>query len=38
MKKNKEVRKYFAEKALFEEVALQSGMDEKSKEFVDAGA
>ena len=33
-----DVRKYAAEQAISEEEALQRGMAEKSKEFVDAGA
>lgn len=33
-----DVRKYAAEQAISEEEALQRGMDEKSKELVEAGA
>ena len=33
-----DVRKYAAEQAISEEEALQRGMEEKSKEFVEAGA
>ncbi len=33
-----DVRKYAAEQAISEEEALQRGTEEKSKEFVDAGA
>jgi hypothetical protein len=33
-----DVRKYAAEQAISEEEALQRGMAEKSKEFVEAGA
>ena len=33
-----DVRKYAAEQALSEEESLQRGMEEKSKEFVEAGA
>jgi phosphomethylpyrimidine synthase len=33
-----DVRKYAAEQAISEEAALQRGMDEKSKEFVESGA
>ena len=33
-----DVRKYACEQAISEEEALQRGMDEKSKEFVEAGA
>lgn len=33
-----DVRKYAAEQAISEEEALQRGMEEKSKEFVDKGA
>jgi len=33
-----DVRKYAAEQAISEEEALQRGMDEKSKEFVQSGA
>jgi phosphomethylpyrimidine synthase len=32
------VRKYAAEQAISEEEALKKGMDEKSKEFLEAGA
>jgi phosphomethylpyrimidine synthase len=38
MKITEDVRKYAAEQAISEEVALQRGMEEKSKEFVEAGA
>ncbi|RFC52604.1 MAG: phosphomethylpyrimidine synthase [Verrucomicrobia bacterium] len=38
MKITEDVRKYAAEQAISEEEALQQGMDEKSKEFVEAGA
>jgi phosphomethylpyrimidine synthase len=38
MKITKEVHKYPAEQAISEEEALQRGMEEKSKEFVEAGA
>ncbi len=38
MKITEDVRKYAAEQALSEEEALQHGMDEKSKEFVESGA
>ncbi|WP_050027982.1 phosphomethylpyrimidine synthase ThiC [Verrucomicrobium sp. BvORR034] len=38
MKITEDVRKYAAEQAISEEEALQAGMAEKSKEFVDAGA
>jgi phosphomethylpyrimidine synthase len=33
-----DVRKYAAEQAISQEEALQRGMDEKSKEFVESGA
>lgn len=33
-----DVRQYAAEQAISEEEALQRGMEEKSKEFVEAGA
>jgi phosphomethylpyrimidine synthase len=33
-----DVRKYAAKQAISEEEALQRGMDEKSKEFVESGA
>ncbi len=33
-----DIRKYAAEQAISEEEALQRGMEEKSKEFVEAGA
>ncbi|WP_395719644.1 hypothetical protein [Prosthecobacter sp.] len=33
-----DVRKYAAEQAISEEEALQRGMEEKSKEFVESGA
>jgi phosphomethylpyrimidine synthase len=38
MKITEDVRKYAAEQAISEEEALQKGMEEKSKEFVEAGA
>ncbi|MBB5038289.1 thiamine biosynthesis protein ThiC [Prosthecobacter dejongeii] len=38
MKITEDVRKYAAEQAISEEEALQRGMAEKSKEFVEAGA
>lgn len=38
MKITEDVRKYAAEQAISEEEALQRGMDEKSKEFAEAGA
>lgn len=38
MKIIEDVRKYAAEQAISEEEALQRGMEEKSKEFVGAGA
>ncbi len=38
MKITEDVRKYAAEQGLAEEEALQRGMAEKSKEFVEAGA
>ena len=38
MKTTEDVRKYAAEQAISEEKALQRGMAEKSKEFVEAGA
>ncbi len=38
MKITEDVRKYAAEQAISEEEALQRGMDEKSKEFVESGA
>ena len=38
MKITEDVRKYAAEQAISEEEALQRGMEEKSKEFVEAGA
>ncbi len=38
MKITEDVRKYAAEQAISEEEALQRGMDEKSKKFVEAGA
>jgi len=38
MKITEDVRKYAAEQALSEEEALQRGLEEKSKEFVEAGA
>ena len=38
VKITEDVRKYSAEQAISEEDALQRGMEEKSKEFVEAGA
>ena len=38
MKVAEDVRKYAAEQGLAEEAALQRGMEEKSKEFVESGA
>jgi phosphomethylpyrimidine synthase len=38
MKITEDVRKYAAEQGLAEEEALKAGMEEKSKEFVEAGA
>ncbi len=38
MKITEDVRKYAAEQAISEEEALQRGMEEKSKQFVEAGA
>ncbi|MCP5557094.1 MAG: phosphomethylpyrimidine synthase ThiC [Verrucomicrobiaceae bacterium] len=38
MKITEDVRKYAAEQAISEEEALQRGMEDKSKEFVEAGA
>ena len=38
MKITEDVRKYAAEQKISEEEALQAGMEEKSKEFVEAGA
>jgi phosphomethylpyrimidine synthase len=38
MKITEDVRKYAGEQAISEEAALQHGMQEKSKEFVDKGA
>ncbi len=38
MKITEDVRKYAAEQAISEEEALSRGMEEKSKEFVEAGA
>ncbi len=38
MKITEDVRKYAAEQGLAEEAALKAGMDEKSKEFAEAGA
>ena len=38
MKITEDVRKYAAEQAISEEEALQRGMEEKSKEFVESGA
>ena len=38
MKITEDVRKYAAEQGIAEEEALESGMEEKSKEFVEKGA
>jgi phosphomethylpyrimidine synthase len=38
MKITEDVRKYAAEQGLAEEEALKAGMEQKSKEFVQAGA
>jgi phosphomethylpyrimidine synthase len=38
MKITEDVRKYAAEQAISEEEALQRGMEEKSKEFIQTGA
>jgi len=38
MKITEDVGKYAAEQAISEEEALQRGMEEKNKEFVEAGA
>ena len=38
MKITEEVRRYAAEQGIAEEEALQKGMTEKSKEFVEKGA
>jgi phosphomethylpyrimidine synthase len=38
MKITEDVRKYAAEQGVSEEEALQRGMEEKSKEFVERGA
>ena len=38
MKITEDVRKYAAEQMISEEEAIQRGMEEKSKEFVEAGA
>ena len=38
MKLTEDVRKYAAEQAISEEDALKTGMEEKSKEFVEKGA
>ncbi len=38
MKITEDVRRYAAEQAISEEEALAKGMEEKSKEFVEAGA
>jgi phosphomethylpyrimidine synthase len=38
MKISEDVRQYAAEQAISEEEAIQKGMDEKSSEFVEAGA
>jgi phosphomethylpyrimidine synthase len=37
MKITEDVRKYAAEQAISEEKALQRGMEERSKEFVESG-
>ena len=37
MKITEDVRKYAAEQAITEEEALKKGMEEKSKEFAEAG-
>lgn len=38
MKISEDVRQYAAEQGIAEEEALQRGMEEKSKEFVESGA
>ena len=38
MKITEDVRKYAAEQGIAEEEALKAGMEEKSKEFAEAGA
>ena len=38
MKTTQDVRKYAAEQELFDERALQSGIEEKAREFSNAGA
>ena len=38
MKISEDVRKYAAEQGIAEEEALAKGMEEKSREFVEAGA
>ncbi len=38
MKISEDVRRYAAEQAISEEEALEKGMEEKSKEFTEAGA
>jgi phosphomethylpyrimidine synthase len=38
MKITEDVRKYAAEQGIAEEAALESGMDEKRKEFAEQGA
>ena len=38
MKITEDVRKYAAEQGIAEQDALQKGMEEKSKEFVESGA
>ena len=38
MKITEDVRKYAAEQGISEQEALQKGMEEKSKEFVEKGA
>ena len=38
MKISEDVRQYAAEQGLTEEAALERGMEEKSKEFVEKGA
>ncbi len=38
MKLTEDVRKYAAEQGIAEEEALEKGMEEKSKEFIEKGA
>jgi phosphomethylpyrimidine synthase len=38
MKISEDVRQYAAEQAISEEAAIQKGMEQKSKEFAEAGA